>query len=90
MNASRHIHTLSLSFSHTHTHIHTHTHTHTHTRIHSIARDLGRELASAAHMHRLVRTKQGEFVLADCLEMSAIGDADAIVKRLRLLPGTAT
>ena len=49
----------------------------------SIARDLGRELASAAHMKSLVRTKVGEFVLADCLDAADIGNSEAILRSLR-------
>lgn len=33
---------------------------------------MGRELGSAAHMTGLVRTRQGEFELADCLDVSGV------------------
>jgi len=53
------------------------------TYIRSIARDMGRELCSAAHMTGLVRTRQGEFELADCLDVSAAENGDEIIAMLK-------
>lgn len=54
------------------------------TYIRSLVRDIARDLGSAAHMCALVRTKQGEFTLDDCIDADNIFQADKI---LSAMPG---
>jgi len=52
------------------------------TYIRSLVRDIARELGAAAHMCALIRTKQGEFVLEDCLEAESLSDGPSILQAL--------
>jgi tRNA pseudouridine55 synthase len=54
------------------------------TYIRSLVRDIAREMGTAGHMSDLVRTKQGEFVLDDCIAAEDIFSADKI---LAAMPG---
>ncbi len=42
--------------------------------IRSLARDIGRELGTGGYLHSLVRTRVGEFMIEDCIELETLCD----------------
>jgi tRNA pseudouridine55 synthase len=55
------------------------------TYIRALARDLGRLVSSAAHLHALRRTRVGEFHVQDAATLETLGDAPARVRLLRVV-----
>ena len=53
------------------------------TYIRSLVRDIARKLGCAAHMRALVRSKQGSYLLEDCVGEDALGDADQLLAALK-------